>query len=476
MYLDERKEDATYSTWDTIDRGLRPFSDWSEEVSLENMNELTGRKLRQFKSWCRETTGNGIVSLNGIFGVLRRFLVYCTKIEAVPVGLPPKTPVPNVPDDKDISYAKPSDELVNAVSEYLEVNEPSSRRRVEFEIIKEIASRVGAVRAIDLKDLKLDERVIKFRHRPADSFDIKGTPLKNGSDGERNVNISDELAELIRSYLNSPDRHDVTDKFGREPLLTTPSGRPTVDTIRRDLYKLTRPCEHSNECPHDREIESCEAYHNHHASECPSSHSPHPLRRWSIEYQIDRGVAKELLCDRVDVSVPVLNKHYDTRSKERQQKHRLKTYAKLFEGYGRDAETLTTEELVDVISDDNGMIDPQAVMQLAQSDSADDNTDENPGERENGDDPERNKNQTSLESFGVGPNAFAHPAAVPVVSAVSLGAWIPNRLQRELQDIAPDSEPSPVPDPTRAVKGAAGYSLCIVLLAFNLAMMGLVPA
>lgn len=206
MYLKERREDATYSTWDTIDRGLLPFSDWCEETSLQNMNDLTGRKLRQFKSWCKDTTGNNIVSLNGIFGVLRRFLVYCTKIEAVPVGLPPKTPVPNVPDDKDISYEKPSDELVNAVSEYLEMNEPSSRRRVEFEIIKEIASRVGAVRAIDVKDLDLDGRVIKFRHRPADSDDVKGTPLKNGSDGERHANISDELAELIRSYLNSPDR------------------------------------------------------------------------------------------------------------------------------------------------------------------------------------------------------------------------------------------------------------------------------
>lgn len=476
MYLDERKEDASYSAWETIDQGLDYFSDWCTEVSLENMNELTGRKLRKFKKWCKETTGNQIVSLNGILSVLRRFLGYCTTIEAVPVGLPPKTPVPNVPDDEDVCYEKPSDELVETVSKYLNKNEPVSRRHVEHEIIKEIASRVGAVRGIDVKDVDLDERVIKFRHRPADPHDKKGTPLKNGSDGERNVNISEELAELIRSYLNSPDRHDVTDKFGREPLLTTPSGRPDVDTIRRDLYKLTRPCEHSNECPHDREIDSCKAYHNHHASECPTSHSPHPLRRWSIEHQIDRGVAKELLCDRVDVSVPVLNKHYDTRSKERKRKQRLNTYEKLFDGYGSDAETLTAEELADVLSDDDGMIDPQAVMQLAQRDSTTDNTDENSGERENGADPERDESQTSLESFGAGTNAFAHPGVVPVVGAVSLGAWVPNRLRRELQDMTPDSEPSPTPDPARAAKGVAGYSLCIVLLAFNLAMMGLVPA
>lgn len=187
-------------------------------------------------------------------------------------------------------------------------------------------------------------------------------------------------------------------------------------------------------------------------------------------------MAKEPLCDRVDVSVPVLNKHYDTRSKERKRKQRLNTYEKLFDGYGSEAETLTAEELADVLSDDDGMIDPQTIMQLAQSDSATNNADENSGERESGVDPERDENQTLLDSFGDRPNAFVHPAAAPVVGAISLGAWIPDRLQRELRDMAPNPEPSPTPDSARAAKGAAGYSLCILMLAFNLAMMGLVPA
>jgi hypothetical protein len=33
--------------------------------------------------------------------------------------------------------------------------------------------------------------------------------------------------------------------------------------------------------------------------------------------QLDAGVPKKLLSDRVDVSVPILDKHYDQRSKER---------------------------------------------------------------------------------------------------------------------------------------------------------------
>ena len=38
--------------------------------------------------------------------------------------------------------------------------------------------------------------------------------------------------------------------------------------------------------------------------------------------QLDAGIPKELLSDRVDVSVPVLDKHYDQRTEEQQSKQR----------------------------------------------------------------------------------------------------------------------------------------------------------
>ena len=39
-------------------------------------------------------------------------------------------------------------------------------------------------------------------------------------------------------------------------------------------------------------------------------------------HQLDEGVPKELLSDRVDVSVPVLDKNYDQRTEERKSKRR----------------------------------------------------------------------------------------------------------------------------------------------------------
>jgi site-specific recombinase XerD len=83
MYLDERREDATYATRRTIEDGLDLFIEWSEQAGTDNMNEVRGRELRKFRTWCKETSENKTVSLNGIMSVLRRFLVFCVEIEAV---------------------------------------------------------------------------------------------------------------------------------------------------------------------------------------------------------------------------------------------------------------------------------------------------------------------------------------------------------------------------------------------------------
>lgn len=126
----------------------------------------------------------------------------------------------------------------------------------------------------------------------------------------------------------------MVDEYDRRPLFTTASGRPSTATIRRDFYKISRPCEYSGDCPHDRDIADCDAAKNANAADCPSRFSSHPLRKWSIMSQLDAGVPKELLSDRVDVSVPVLDKHYDQRTEERKSRHRrealennLKQYA-----------------------------------------------------------------------------------------------------------------------------------------------------
>jgi len=107
---------------------------------------------------------------------------------------------------------------------------------------------------------------------------VYGTPLKNGTDGERIINVLPQLVEILETYLQH-NRHDVTDEFDRKPLFTTSNGRCSITTIRRDFYKLSRPCEYEPDCPHERSISDCDATLNINAASCPSSFTTHPLRK-----------------------------------------------------------------------------------------------------------------------------------------------------------------------------------------------------
>jgi len=166
MYIEEREEDASYATILTIEGGVGLFVEWTGEAGIDNMNDVRGRQLRNFRKWCKKTSDNNTVSLNGVMSILRRFLVFCVEIEAVYSNVPDKTPMPNVPDGEAVSDEKPTDEEVEAILEYLETHEPYSRRHVEFRLMQELGDRVGTVRAPDVRGVDVENRVIRLRHRP----------------------------------------------------------------------------------------------------------------------------------------------------------------------------------------------------------------------------------------------------------------------------------------------------------------------
>lgn len=168
---------------------------------------------------------------------------------------------------------------------------------------------MGSVQALDLDDYYPKSKQIEVRHRPNSE-----TPPKNGRDGERNVNLSDEMCRVLNDYIDVK-RDDTTDEYGREPLFTTPTKRIYDTLLRKDTYAITRPCHVGLECPHDRDPETCEATKKKQAHSCPSSMSPHPFRRAAVTYHLNQGWPKEKLSERADVSIDILDKHYDARTK-----------------------------------------------------------------------------------------------------------------------------------------------------------------
>lgn len=284
---------------------------------------------------------------------------------------------------------------------------------------------------------------------------MKGTPLKNGKDSERIVNISSEFATAIKEYLDSPDYHDVTDQFGRQPLLTTESGRIDESTLRRDFYKVSRPCVYGDSCPHDRNSSKCKATTSKNAYKCPSSYSPHPFRRWSIETQIEKGIPKDRLSDRVDVSVKVLDKHYDQRSEERKSQERLKFLERVFEDFGDANATLQPAEL-SMLTDEQGDIDPELLAQFTAR--ADD------GNKSQESNDSNDNDQLQLDDFEY---QLTGPALLFILNLVRVHEWISRRLAKEMKAMSPRIE-TPFPTKRKAVKAVAGYWLFTMLLSLNL--------
>jgi hypothetical protein len=92
--------------------------------------------------------------------------------------------------------------------------------------------------------------------------------------------------------------------------------------IQRNIYTATRPCFYTGECPHDRDLEDCEATNYSTASKCPSSKSPHTLRRGYITAALNAGQPVDVTAERTNVSREVLDKNYDARTESEKREVR----------------------------------------------------------------------------------------------------------------------------------------------------------
>lgn len=167
--------------------------------------------------------------------------------------------------------------------------------------------RIGTANSLDIMDFDAEEKRLDLVHRPDTC-----TQLKNSTSGERPIAVSDEYGRTLKEYLRN-SRHDHCDEFGREPLLTTTQGRMHRGTIRGLVYRVTAPCFQGDSCP------DCTGTDD---RKCPASVSPHAIRRESITHYLSEDVPVEIIGDRMNVSLDVLNKYYDKRSEAVKLKQR----------------------------------------------------------------------------------------------------------------------------------------------------------
>ncbi|WP_159899206.1 tyrosine-type recombinase/integrase [Salinirussus salinus] len=310
MYLDQRSGEVSESTLQAHDYRLRHFVRWCGEEDIDNLNTLTGRDLHQYRTWRRDDGDLNNVTLVTQLSTLRVFVKWCERIDAMEDGLHDKILLPSLSKHEDQRDAMLNAEEAEELLQYLRTFETATRTHALIEVLWHTGMRIGAVHSLDLDDYDPEEQYLELRHRP-DS----GTRLKNKKDGERYVAVTAEVCDALDAYIQY-NRIEAVDDSGREPLFTSKYGRPGKSSLRDSIYRISRPCVYTGDCPHGREIESCEAMDRNKASKCPSSVSPHAIRRGSITNHLSEDVPEKVVGDRMNVSLDVLEKHYDRRTEE----------------------------------------------------------------------------------------------------------------------------------------------------------------
>ena len=311
LYLNERATEVADSTLQAHKYRLSHFIRWCDQESIENINTLTGRDLHKYKIWRRDDGDLNPVSLKTQMDTLRVFVRFCESINAVESDLHSKVMSPTLSDgigQRDVMLdPDEADKLLAHLNQF----EYASFNHVLILLLWKTGLRVGSLHALDLDDFDPTDNRLAVRHRPE-----TGTPLKNKRNGERLIALHPDTCTALDHYVEV-NRNETTDKNGRKPLVTTSSGRPITNTLRVRAYQLTRPCTYGQSCPHDRDTDKCEALSNREcASKCPSSVSPHAVRRGSITHHLTQDVPEQVVSDRMNVSPDVLDKHYDKRSEE----------------------------------------------------------------------------------------------------------------------------------------------------------------
>lgn len=316
MFLAQRRDEVAEATLQGYHYRLKPFVQWCDREDITNMNSLTARSLHEYRLWRKEDGDLKPITLKGQLSTLRVFLKFLESIDGVEQGLHEKLLIPSIEDEEAVSNTMLDSDRAEQLLTYLGKYEYASKRHALIAILWHTGCRMGAAHSLDVSDFDAAEQSVAIRHRPDND-----TPLKNKQSGERICALSQDVCDLLEDFIDV-NRDDVTDEYGRKPLFTTRNGRMHKSKIREVVYAVTRPCIYGQNCPHGRDPNSCEATPYIHASKCPSSVSPHDIRRGSITHLLRNEIPKQVVADRVNSSPETLEKHYSQLTEEEKMEQR----------------------------------------------------------------------------------------------------------------------------------------------------------
>ena len=243
LYLADRENELAEASLEAHRYRLGHLIRWCDERDITNLNTLTGRQLHEYRLWRRNEGDLSKVAEKTQMDTVRVFIRWLESIDGVEQDLSEKVLSPSITPDENSREVMLDTERATEVLTHLEKYEYATIDHVAIALMWHTMMRVGAVHALDVQDYDGEEQFLQVRHRPD-----TGTPIKNKGDGERLVALSDQVSSLIEDWLDN-QRPEVTDVYGRCPLLPSRQGRARKTTPRDYVYRWSRPCTIGAECP-----------------------------------------------------------------------------------------------------------------------------------------------------------------------------------------------------------------------------------
>lgn len=316
LYLAQREDEVSDETVQAHHYRLKHLIRWCEKKGITNINDLSPLSLHEYRQWRKKDGDLNAVTLQTQLSTLKVFIRFCESINAAEQGLHEKIMLPSVDEEENTRDRLLEGDAAKNILSYLRRYEYASLRHTVCITLWNTACRIGALQSLDVDDFVEESQSLRFRHRP-DS----GTRLKNGKGGERICALSDDVVAVLSDFIDV-NRPNVTDNHQRKPLFATEHGRMHKSNIRSIIYAITRPCVYNQDCPHGRDLDECEATNHDAASKCPSSRSPHDIRRGSITEYLREEVPKTVVSDRANVAPDILDKHYNRMTEEERMEQR----------------------------------------------------------------------------------------------------------------------------------------------------------
>ncbi len=320
-YLNRRRNELADSSLYTHRSSLGHFIEWTDQVGMEDLNDLDGRAIQRYLTWRVEEAPTSVDHLapkseKTQIDITRKFIEYCETIDAVRVDLHQQILPFRIKEADEVRDEMLEMDRIKDILDYLETYHYASRDHVIWALLAESGFRIGALKSLDVKDFDPADRTLRLRYRPE-----SGTSLKNDRGSERLVGlIRDGTAEAIQAYIND-QRSSATDEYGRSPLLTTRNGRIALSTIRKSVYRWSCPQAIGDECVHDGSMTSSDAWR------CENNACPHMVRAGVITHLLREDVPIDYVSDRCDVSPAVIRTHYDGRSESERMEVRSQAIA-----------------------------------------------------------------------------------------------------------------------------------------------------